>query len=160
MKKLFNIRLNKGSCCPQTGLPCRFEGPVKGQTGASPKLTLSFCVYAVFERSRFTTLQRNGGSHTITCVLSVKMALEPSKASSSILKHPQACILKHPQASSSIPKHPQASPSILKHPQASSGILKHPHASSRHPQGILRHPQASSGILKHPQASSSFLRLP
>ena len=37
------------------------------------------CVFKVFERSRFTTLQRNGVTPMFACVLSVKMALVPSK---------------------------------------------------------------------------------
>ena len=116
------------------------------------------CVFTVFERSRFTTLQRNGGcSHELR-----------ARSQKNIFFHTPASLAPagheigywSPSDSQSIQKwspndfHPEASSSILKHPQASSGILKHPEAS----WSILKHTQAYPSILKHSQASSSILK--
>ena len=61
---------------PQTGLSCRGPGGEleagRGCTGRRTILHARFvCVFTVFERSRFTTLQRNGGySHVCMCFIS------------------------------------------------------------------------------------------
>ena len=61
---------------PQTGLSCRGPGGEleagRGYTGRRTILRARFvCVFTVFERSRFTTLQRNGGySHVCMCFIS------------------------------------------------------------------------------------------
>ena len=61
---------------PQTGLSCRGPGGEleagRGYTGRRTILHARFvCVFTVFERSRFTTLQRNGGySHVCMCFIS------------------------------------------------------------------------------------------
>ena len=61
---------------PQTGLSCRGPGGEleagRGYTGRRTILHARFvCVFTVFERSRFTTLQRNGGyPHVCMCFIS------------------------------------------------------------------------------------------
>ena len=69
---------------PQTGLSCRGPGGEleagRGCTGRRTILRARFvCVFTVFERSRFTTLQRNGGYPHELRARSMKMALVPSK---------------------------------------------------------------------------------
>ena len=61
---------------PQTGLSCRGPGGEleagRRYTGRRTILRARFvCVFTVFERSRFTTLQRNGGyPHVCMCFIS------------------------------------------------------------------------------------------
>ena len=74
----------KSTVFPQTGLSCRGPGGEleagRRCTGRRTILHARFvCVFTVFERSRFTTLQRNGGYPHELRARSVKMALVPSK---------------------------------------------------------------------------------
>ena len=68
---------------PQTGLSCRgSSGELEAGRRCTGRRTILHarivCVFTVFERSRFTTLQRNGGySHVCMCFISPRIVWGP-----------------------------------------------------------------------------------